>query len=302
MRRIKLHAAAPRDEKRTIASRTKLRRIISGCRRGGEKLAHFVFWHSKKYAVMLSVIIVVLGLLGTGAAAASTGNPDSMGGSLGNIVDTLFGENTETVDIIILLTVLTLAPSILIMLTAFTRIIIVLGFTRSALGMQQTPPNQVIVGLALCLTLFVMGPVITDVYDNAYVPYTTEDSTMTRDEFFEAAMAPLRTFMLGETHADDIDFFLSMTDTEIETYDDTPNRILIPSFIISEIKRAFEIGFFIYIPFIVVDMVVASTLMSMGMMMLPPAMISLPFKILIFVMVDGWQLSIGALMRSFRVF
>ena len=250
----------------------------------------------KKYAVVLPILVVFLMFVGSSAFAASDG------GTLGNIVDTLFGENSETVDIILLLTILTLAPSILIMLTGFTRIVIVLGFVRSALGTQQTPPNQVIIGLALFLTMFVMHPVLTEVYETAYIPYTEENSTMTRDEFFTASMAPIRRFMLSETSMNDIDFFLSMTDEDIDSYEETPNRILIPSFIISEIKQAFELGFFVYIPFIVIDMVVASTLMAMGMMMLPPAMISLPFKILIFVMVDGWQLAIGSLMRSFETF
>ena len=245
---------------------------------------------------MLPILVIFLMFIGSSAFAASDG------GTLGNIVDTLFGENSETVDIILLLTILTLAPSILIMLTGFTRIVIVLGFVRSALGTQQTPPNQVIIGLALFLTMFVMHPVLTEVYETAYIPYTEENSTMTRDEFFTASMAPIRRFMLSETSMNDIDFFLSMTDEDINSYEETPNRILIPSFIISEIKQAFELGFFVYIPFIVIDMVVASTLMAMGMMMLPPAMISLPFKILIFVMVDGWQLAIGSLMRSFETF
>ena len=221
-----------------------------------------------------------------------------VGGTLNNLVRTLFGESTETVDIIILLTLLTLLPSILIMLTGFTRIIIVLSFVRNALGMQQTPPNQVLVGLALFLTLFVMRPVFTDVYQNAYVPYTGGD--ITQEEFIDAAMTPTRAFMLKQTRRDDLEFFINISQAEIGFYEETPNTVLIPAFLISEIKYAFQMGFFIYLPFIVIDMVVASTLMSMGMMMLPPAMISLPFKVLLFVMVDGWQLVIGTLMKSFN--
>ena len=222
-----------------------------------------------------------------------------MNGTLSDIVTTLFGQNTQTIDIIILLTVLTLLPSILIMLTGFTRILIVLSFMRNALGMQQTPPNQVLIGIALFLTMFVMFPTFTQVYEEAYVPYT--DGIMAQDEFIATAIVPFRDFMLNQTESKDIDFFLSMTDETPATYEETPTRVLIPAFIISEIQRAFTIGFFIYVPFIVIDMVVASTLMAMGMMMLPPAMISLPFKVLLFVMVDGWQLVIGTVLQSFRL-
>jgi flagellar biosynthetic protein FliP len=218
-------------------------------------------------------------------------------GTLEDITKTLFGENTQTVDIIILLTLLTLLPSIVIMLTGFTRIIIVLSFIRNALGMQQTPPNQVLIGLALFLTMFVMGPVLKDVHDNAYVPYTKNE--ITQDEFFDRAMEPTRDFMLRQTGKTDLAFFIRLSNEEIAVPEEAPNRVLIPAFLTSEIKRAFQIGFFIYIPFIIIDMVVASTLMAMGMMMLPPAMISLPFKVLLFVLVDGWQLVIGMLMQSF---
>ena len=220
------------------------------------------------------------------------------GGTLNNLVRTLFGESTQAVDIIILLTILTLLPSILIMLTGFTRIIIVLSFIRNALGMQQTPPNQVLIGLALFLTLFVMRPVFADVYANAYVPYT--EGAITQDQFIEAAMTPTREFMLKQTTLSDLEFFINLSQAEIGSYEETPNSVLIPAFLISEIKHAFQIGFFIYLPFVVIDMVVSSTLMAMGMMMLPPAMISLPFKVLLFVMVDGWQLVIGTLIRSFN--
>jgi len=220
-----------------------------------------------------------------------------MTGSLGDIVTTLFGESTQTVDIIVLLTILTILPSILLMLTGFTRILIVLSFVRNALGMQQTPPNQVLIGLALFLTLFVMQPVLDRVYEEAYVPFTNQE--ITQDEFIEKAMAPTREFMLSQTVDTDINFFVSMSGQEFETEADIPNSVLIPAFLTSEIKQAFLIGFIIYIPFIVVDMIVASVLMSMGMMMLPPAMISLPFKVLLFVLVDGWQLIIGSVVQSF---
>ena len=219
-------------------------------------------------------------------------------GSLNDVVKTLFGDSTQTIDIIILLTILTLLPSIVMMLTGFTRILIVLSFVRNALGMQQTPPNQVLIGLALFLTLFVMSPVLTRVYNEAYIPYTKQE--IAQDEFIEAAMAPTREFMLAQVTKSDLNFFIGLSREPVEDLDSIPNRVLIPAFLTSEIKQAFLIGFLVYIPFIVIDMIVASTLMAMGMMMLPPAMISLPFKVLLFVMVDGWQMIIGALMQTFQ--
>ena len=217
--------------------------------------------------------------------------------SLQDIVTTLFGESTQTIDIVVLLTLLTLLPSILIMLTGFTRILIVLGFVRNALGMQQMPPNQVLIGLALFLTFFVMQPVFSQVYEEAYTPYVAGE--IAQDEFIETAMEPIREFMKDQVFDSDLDFFVGLSKMEIEEVEAVPNSVLIPAFLTSEIKNAFMIGFFLYIPFIVIDMIVASTLMAMGMMMLPPAMISLPFKVLLFVMVDGWQLIIGTLIGSF---
>jgi len=218
-------------------------------------------------------------------------------GSINEIVRTLFGESSQTVDIVILLTILTLLPSILMMLTGFTRIIIILSFIRQALGMQQTPPNQILIGLALFLTFFVMQPVFSMVYEDAYVPFT--EGLITQEEFIENAMEPTRAFMLEQVFTSDLNFFVNMAGEDYPDLDTIPNSVLIPAFITSEIKHAMFIGFLIYIPFIVIDMIVASTLMSMGMMMLPPAMISLPFKVLLFVMVDGWQLIIGALINTF---
>jgi len=218
--------------------------------------------------------------------------------TLSDIVTTLFGENTQTVDIVILLTILTLLPSILLMLTGFTRILIVLSFVRNALGMQQTPPNQVLIGLALFLTFFVMQPVFTRVYDEAYTPFV--EGVIAQDEFIERAMTPTREFMIDQVFDTDLDFFIGLSGLEIEDVTQTPNSVLIPAFLTSEIKWAFWVGFLIYIPFIVIDMIVASTLMAMGMMMLPPAMISLPFKVLLFVLVDGWQLIIGSIITTFN--
>jgi flagellar biosynthetic protein FliP len=242
----------------------------------------------KKWIVALLVGVLLTTALTVTASAA---------GTLEDLVETVFGENTQTVDIVILLTVLTLLPSIVLMLTGFTRIIIVLSFMRNALGMQQTPPNQVLVGLALFLTMFVMSPVLTTVYEDAYQPYSRGEITQT--EFFERAMTPTREFMMRQTYKSDLGFFLGVAQEEVDAVEDVPDRVLIPAFLTSEIKRAFQIGFFIFIPFIVIDMVVASTLMAMGMMMLPPAMISLPFKVLLFVFVDGWQLVMGTIVQSF---
>ncbi|MDR0490932.1 MAG: flagellar type III secretion system pore protein FliP [Oscillospiraceae bacterium] len=218
--------------------------------------------------------------------------------AINDIVTSLFGESTQTVDIIILLTVLTVLPSIVLMMTGFTRILIVLSFIRHALGMQQTPPNQVLIGLALFLTFFVMSPILSTVYNDAYIPYVEQE--IEQDEFIERVMAPTQKFMLDQVYDTDLDFFIGISNEEVPDRESVPNKVLIPAFITSEIKHAFVIGFLLYVPFIIIDMVVASTLMAMGMMMLPPAMISLPFKVLLFVLVDGWQLVLGSLIGSFR--
>ena len=218
-------------------------------------------------------------------------------GTINELVRTLFGESAQTVDIVILLTILTLLPSILMMLTGFTRIIIVLSFVRQALGMQQTPPNQILIGLALFLTFYIMQPVFSQIYDEAYTPFT--EGEITQEEFLDTAMEPIRAFMLEQVFESDMNFFVGMAGEDYPDIESVPNSVLIPAFITSEIKHAMWIGFIIYIPFIVIDMIVASTLMSMGMMMLPPAMISLLFKVLLFVMVDGWQLIIGSLVQTF---
>ena len=248
--------------------------------------------------VLLITVVSVAALaseLGPGGAAENS--EAARRGTIGDLVTTIFGENTETIDIIILLTILSLAPSILIMMTGFTRIIIVLGFVRNAMGMQQTPPNQVIIGLALFLTFFVMQPVITEVYETAYKPYVAEE--ISQDELIDRAIVPIKSFMLRNIFNSDLKFFVEMSGTDAETLEELPISTVIPAFITSEIKRALQIGFFLFIPFIIIDMVVASTLMAMGMMMLPPAMISLPFKILLFVLVDGWQLVIKTVVMGF---
>lgn len=223
--------------------------------------------------------------------------PFSLGIDLNTSADT--GTLSGTLQIVILLTILSIAPSILIMVTSFTRIIVVLHFVRQALGTATSPPNQVLVGLALFLTLFIMSPVFTQVYDDAIKPM--EAGTITSKEAYEAGIEPIREFMLKNTNKKDLKLFIEMSDVEVtDSYDDIPTTTLIPAFITSELRAAFIIGFLIYIPFIVIDMVVASTLMSMGMMMLPPTTISAPFKILLFVLVDGWDLVIGNLVQTFH--
>lgn len=209
------------------------------------------------------------------------------------------GSLAGSLRILITLTLLALAPTLIIMMTSFTRILIVLHFTRAALGTQTAPPNQVLLGLTLFLTFFIMSPVITQINETAYKPF--EAGEMTQAEFFEVAMDPVREFMYRQTQTKDVNLFLEIAnmEDEVESIDDIPNSVLIPSFMISELRTAFIIGFLIYIPFVVIDMVVASTLMSMGMMMLPPTTISMPFKILVFVLADGWNLVIGNVVKTF---
>ncbi len=233
-----------------------------------------------------------------------TGSPTDATAS--GYLDELLRDNADTVDIVILLTLLALVPTMLIMLTGFTRIVIVLGFTRNALGTQNMPPNQVIIGLSLFLTFFLVQPMLTTINDTALEPYLAEEITIS--EATELAMEPIRSFMLRQTWKTDVNLFLEIGNVDPDTIEiddanstsNIPNHILIPAFLTSELKHAFWMGFCIYIPFIVIDMIVASTLMSMGMMMLPPVMISLPFKILLFVSVDGWNLVIKTLLTGFR--
>jgi flagellar biosynthesis protein FliP len=207
-------------------------------------------------------------------------------------------EVATTIQIFLLLTVLSLAPSLLIMTTSFTRIVVVLSFLRTALGTQQAPSNQIILALSLFLTFFIMTPVWQQINQNAYQPFKA--GTISQEQAFEKAVQPVRKFMLSQTREKDLALFVSLSkQARPKNADDIPTLTIVPAFMISELRTAFQIGFLIYIPFIVVDMVVASVLMSMGMMMLPPVMISLPFKILLFVLVDGWGLVISSLVKSF---
>ncbi|CCQ92016.1 Flagellar biosynthetic protein FliP, export component [Nitrospina gracilis 3/211] len=205
---------------------------------------------------------------------------------------------STALQILALLTILTLAPSILILMTSFSRIVIVLSFLRQAMGTQQTPPTQVLVGLALFLTFFVMSPVLTQINSEALQPYLNEE--ISQGEALERAQAPIKGFMLRQTRNKDLDLFLNISqDERPETAEEVSMAVVVPAFVISELKTAFQIGFLIYIPFLILDMVVASILLSMGMMMLPPVLISLPFKLMLFVMVDGWHLTVGSLVKSF---
>lgn len=208
------------------------------------------------------------------------------------------GEIAGSLRILIILTAIGLAPIMLMVLTSFTRIIIVLHFTRTALGTQTSPPNQIIIAIALFLTFFIMSPIFAQINVEAVQPF--DRGEITQEEALQKGMEPLRQFMYKQTQTKDVKMFLEIAGTEdVEELNDIPTTILIPSFIISELRTAFIIGFLIYIPFIVIDMVVASTLMSMGMMMLPPTTISMPFKILLFIMADGWNLVIGNLVKTF---
>lgn len=241
----------------------------------------------KKILTLTMLCLIVLFLLPM-QASASTVNVD------------INGKGVDTLQIIETLTLLALIPSILIMTTCFTRIIIVLSFLRNALGLQQTPPNQVLIGIALFLSLFIMTPVLNQINTDAYQPYKAEK--ITQEQFVQKASEPLKEFMLKQTKKEDLNLFVNLSKTSSSTAaKDLPITVVIPAFMTSELKRAFLIGFLLFIPFMIIDMIVSSTLMSMGMIMLPPSMISLPFKLLLFVLVDGWGLLFKTLVASFNV-
>lgn len=207
-------------------------------------------------------------------------------------------EVVNTIKIVLMLTVLTLAPAILIMMTGFTRIIIVLSFLRQAIGVQNMPPNQLLVGLSLFLTFFIMGPAFTEMNTNGIQPYLA--GRITQDQAMDASLAPLRKFMFSQTRPADLSLFVRLAKMDKpKTLADVPTMVLVPAFVVSEMKTAFQIGFIIFLPFLIIDMVAASVLMAMGMMMLPPVVVSLPFKIMLFVLVDGWSLIIGSMVQSF---
>ena len=249
---------------------------------------------TRKLLIILFVLTTTLILSGTVFSAEAVSLPSIQLG-MDDVEDP--EKVSSALQILFLLTILTLAPSILILTTSFARIIIVLSFLRQAMGTQQTPPTQILIGLGLFLTLFVMGPTWTEINDKALQPYLNEEISQT-DALKQAEM-PLKTFMLRQTREKDLSLFVDISGAKPTSNEEIDIRSLIPAFIISELKTAFQIGFLIYIPFLILDMVVASILLSMGMMMLPPVLISLPFKLMLFVMVDGWYLTVGSLMRSF---
>ena len=239
-------------------------------------------WH--KYFIALA-----LALLPISAMAQSVSLNMGSGGTA----------TAHIVQLVILMTVLSLAPSILVMVTSFMRIIIVLSFVRTAMGTQSTPPNQVLVALALFLTLFIMTPTFEKSYNDGIAPLIAEK--VTEEQGLKLAAAPFHEFMMHHVREKDLGLFTNIAKVKVDKPEDVPYQVVIPAFMISELRRAFEIGFLIFIPFLIIDMVVASVLMAMGMMMLPPAVISLPFKIIFFVLIDGWYMLSGSLVRSFGV-
>ncbi|MEO3945091.1 flagellar type III secretion system pore protein FliP [Gorillibacterium sp. CAU 1737] len=256
----------------------------------------------KKALLIPLVVLLSLFWVATAIAAPETSpSPSTAGLTLPSIniqTGTSGAEGSDTISIILLLTVLSLAPAILIMMTCFTRIIIVLGFVRTSLGTQQMPPNQVLIGLALFITFFVMAPTFGTINETALQPYLKKE--ISQQEAFTKATIPLKEFMGKQTEEKDLKLFLDYSKAEKpKSIQDIPLTTLVPAYAISELKRAFTMGFIIFVPFLVIDMVISSTLMAMGMMMLPPVMISLPFKILLFVLVDGWYLVVQSLLRSF---
>jgi flagellar biosynthesis protein FliP len=259
---------------------------------------------SRSHRTFVLALLVAAATAGAaGLANAETHMPGTSGLTLPSL-SLSFANSQKPQDvvsvlrIIMMLTVLSLAPAILMMMTSFTRIVVVLSFLRQALGTQQMPPNQIIVGLALFLSFFIMAPTWKAISGNAIEPYLNEK--IDQKSAYERAEAPLREFMFNQTREKDLELFLSLSkEAKPKTRTEVPTYVLVPSFIISELKTAFQIGFMLYLPFLVLDMVVASVLMAMGMMMVPPIMISLPFKLLLFVLVDGWELVVGSLVKSF---
>lgn len=269
------------------------------------------YWASLGILFVLAVIFCASGAVGTARAQDTTQSAEQATDPVEGIDPvspvmtlTLEGANgpksmDSALKIVLLMTVLSLAPAFLVLLTSFTRIVIVLGFLRQAIGANQAPNNQIIIGLALFLTVVVMAPTLHRMNDDAIQPFMNEE--MSQGEAFAKVQIPLKEFMLGQVREKDVALFLDLTETEAPNApEDLPMLVVIPSFVLSELKTAFQMGFVLFIPFLIIDMVVASVLMSMGMMMLPPVLISLPFKILLFVLVDGWFLVVKSLVQAFQ--
>lgn len=258
------------------------------------KKLNFHFGYRSRFLFLFLFFLFVCGF----CHAQTTGT-----GSPGLRID-VSGSNEEgdlglAIQLVIAMTILTLGPSVIMMMTCFTRIIIVLGFVRNAIGVNAAPSSQIIIGLGLFLTFFIMGPIWNKIYDDAVTPYM--ENAMKSSEALEVATAYMKDFMMNQTRQEDAQFFLEISRQGAMTRDELPLSIVVPSFILSELRTAFQMGFLIFIPFIVVDFIVASTLMSMGMMMMPPVVISMPFKLLLFVLVDGWYLIVQSLVESFNV-
>lgn len=244
----------------------------------------------------LSIISAIFALLLLGPAVVAAQEPALLVLNMGEEAGTR--QVSTILQIMMLLTVLSVAPAILLMTTSFIRIVVVLSLLRQAMGTQQMPPNQIIIGLAMFLTFFIMSPVLTQINDNALQPYLNEE--MGEDTALSAAIDPIRIFMFSHVRENDLALMSEFSgNSSPESLDDIPTLTLIPAFMLSELKRAFTIGFMIFVPFLVIDMITASVLMTMGMLMLPPIIISLPFKVLLFVLVDGWHLVVGSLMQGF---
>ncbi|KXS33726.1 MAG: Flagellar biosynthetic protein FliP [Candidatus Gallionella acididurans] len=240
------------------------------------------------FAILIALTLSTQNAWAEAGLAAITSTPSAGGGQTYSL----------SLQTLLLLTSLSFLPAILLMMTGFTRIIIVLSMLRSAIGTPSSPPNQVLIGLALFLTFFVMSPVLDKIYTEAYLPYS--ENKLSLQQAVEKGVVPLKTFMLRQTREADLALFVKISNSEpLQSADQVPLRILVPAYVISELKTAFQIGFVVFIPFLIIDMVVASVLMSMGMMMVSPAVISLPFKIMLFVLADGWNLLIGSLAQSF---
>lgn len=244
-------------------------------------------------------LAVVFGLFLAGGAYAQQSVPAAAPALSINLGGSEQGSVATAIQIVAMMTLLTLAPSILMLMTSFTRIVIVLGFVRSAIGVQGAPSNQILVGMSLFLTFFIMAPIGKRIHDDALQPYMAK--TITTDVALERASAPLRSFMVKQTRAGEIDFFLGLSGRGPTKIEEVPITVIAPAFVVSELRTAFQMGFLVFIPFLIIDFLVASTLMSMGMMMMPPVMISLPFKLLLFVLVDGWHLVVRSLVQSFGV-
>lgn len=251
-----------------------------------------------KFLVFLLIILYVSPTLSAQQADASSAN-SPMGISLSINTGQKGEDLSVALQILVVMTIISLAPSIIILMTSFTRIVIVLGFVKNALGVQQAPSNQIIVGLSLFLTFFLMTPVWNAIYQEAYIPYS--ENRITSKEALTKSAGQLKTFMLKQARPHDIEFFLGLARKGPTKAEDLDLSIVLPAFVLSELRTAFQMGFMIFIPFIIIDFLVASTLMAMGMMMMPPVVLSLPFKLLLFVLVDGWYLVVKSLVESFRL-